>query len=91
MTKVPTVNVDLDASDDDAVHRLLGERRRVSGGTALLDAQIAAGDASKWSADDRRAFDAANRLGYDHLVEEIEGFFLLTATRNIASLAAAGS
>ena len=47
----------------------------------LIDAQAAAGDASTWTEDARQAFNAANGLGDDHLVEDYEGYFFLCAVR----------
>jgi hypothetical protein len=48
--------------------------------TALLTAQLAAGpDPTKWTPEEWSAFNRANRLGEDQIVEDLEGFFFVCA------------
>lgn len=49
--------------------------------TALLEAQVAGGDPSLWTAEQWQAHNKANDLGNGHLVESYESYFLTTAVR----------
>ncbi len=50
---------------------------------ALVKSQTSAGDPSKWSASQRKAFLAANRMRKDHIVEDCEGWFFVSATSQV--------